>query len=142
MPQPNLIHPIDVTVHRLNRAQMVMDDDAREPMHGARSTTADVVNIKAQISWGDRGRVQNEAGGVEEKSDGYILCRWSDLRAVGGAFKRGDRIVSFGTGLNKIDVDLYITKNEPMAHWPDQGGSSIVRFHFSDRNPHQHQGDL
>lgn len=119
-----------------------MDADAREPMHGARSTTADVVIIKAQISWGDRGRVQNEMAGVEEKSDGYILCRWSDLRAKGGPFKRGDKIASIGTGLNALVTDLYITKNEPMGHWPDQGGTSIVRFHFSDRNPHQHQGDL
>lgn len=140
--QPNLIHPIQVVVHRLNRSTLVMDADAREPMHGARDTTADAVKILAQISWGERGRPQNEPAGVEEKSNGYILCRWSDLRKAGGAFKRGDKIVSIGAGLNSLAVELYILGNKPMAHWPDQGGTTLVRFHFADRKPYQQTGDL
>lgn len=140
---PNLIHPIDVTVQRLNRSELVMDADAREPMHGARSVAADTVTVKAQISWGTRGQPQSEMGGVEEKSDGHITCRWSDLVLLtGGAFKRGDRVTQLGTGARAIAVDLYITKNIPMGHWPDQGGSTLVRFYFQDRKPVQQSGDL
>jgi hypothetical protein len=142
MPNPNLIHPIPVVVQRHNRAKQVMDDEAREPLHGARTSAADVVNIDAQVSWGTRGRVQNEAGGVEEKSDGYILCRTSDLRTKGGPFKRGDKIVTIGTGDNALAVELFITQMDPMGHWPDQGGSSLLKFMFSDRKPFNQTGDL
>lgn len=138
MVMPNLIHPIDVTIKRLNKTELVMDDDAREPMHGARTTAADLVTFKAQIAWGDRARVQMEMGGVEEKSDGYITCRWIDIKALtGGVPKRGDQVVQLGSGVAAIPVNLFITKMEPMGHWPDQGGSTLVRFHFQDRQPYQ-----
>lgn len=143
MPNPNLIHPIDITVQRLNRGELVMDEDAREPMHGARSVSADQVVIKAQVNWGAKGNPLFTDLGPEEKSDGYILCRTSDLRSKGGSFKRGDKIITMGAGDNALTgLDLYITKVEPMGHWPDQGGSSMVRFHFADRKPVQQSGNL
>lgn len=135
MPNPNLIHPISVIVERLNTAEMVMDPDTREPMHGARSSAADRITVQAQINWGARKRPSFDGGGVEENSDGYILCRTYDLQKLGGLLKRGDRIVQIGTGANAIEVDLYLTRQEPMGHWPDQNGATLVRYHFEDRAP-------
>jgi hypothetical protein len=136
MPNPRLIHPVTVVVERYDTGEQVFDPDTNEPIHGARGVTSERVTIKAQIKWSAKVDPHFTSAGVEEKSDGYILCRRSDLRAAGGEFKRGDRILSIGTGDNEQgDLDVYILKEEPMGHWQDLGGSSLVKYHFQDRTP-------
>lgn len=136
MANPRLIHPVWVTIERLARAEQVLDPDTNEPLHGARGVAAERVTLRVQVKWGAKVDPRFTGVGVEEHSDGYILCRRTDLRANGGEFKRGDRILTIGTGDNaQSNLDLYILKEEPMGHWQDQGGSSLVKYHFADRAP-------
>lgn len=142
MVRPNLVHPIQVTVERFNRDGMIMDGDAREPIHGARAAAADVVTLPAQVKWDEKDDPEPQEGGVRSNSSGYILCRFVDLDLYLGAgqrFKRGDRITTMGvtTGL-----DLYITGNKPMGHYPDQRGAGLIRYNFADRKPKQQRGNL
>lgn len=132
MPLPRLIHPVPVVIEQADPAGRVYDRDAREPIHGARGTA--IVNIDAQIQWGTKGAPEYEGTGVRERSDGYILVRLYDLNAKGVTLKRGDRIISTGAGLGLITgLDLFLLRMQPAGHWPDQGGSTLLRWFFEDR---------
>lgn len=139
---PNLIHPIDVTIERLTRSEMVMDLQAREPYHGARSSTTQTFVLPAQIKWSAKDDDQPQEGGVREVSNGYILCRILDMETVMGVgerLKRGDRIVTIG---NISDLDLYVVREEPIAHLQQTTGASMIKYHFEDRHPVRQVGDL
>lgn len=129
MPVPNLIHPIPVTIEPIEAAAAVWDAEAREPLHGARSTSSFVIN--AQISWDLERNPRDHPAGVAEESTGYILVRYVDMDAQSVSIKRGDRITKIGARA----MDLYVTGTKPRAHWPDQGGPTLVRFYFGDRQP-------
>lgn len=134
---PNLIHPVRVKVKRLVRDELVMDLDAREPYHGRRTTTSSEVTIDAQIKWRARDDLVPQMAGVVERSIGYILVRLIDMDAAMGTgvrFKRGDQIVEMGV---LSGLDLYIVREEPIAHWHDQGGTTLIKYHFEDRAPVQ-----
>lgn len=142
MPRPNLIHPVEVTIERLARNEMVMDNDAREAVLGPRSTSANSYTVPAQIKWDDRSAPTPEGAGARERDSGYILCRIFDLDNILGAgqrFKRGDRIVKMG---HVEGLDLYIVKDPPIGHWPDQSGETLIKYHFEDRKPVRQMGDL
>jgi hypothetical protein len=142
VPNPRLIHPVPVTIARLNRAAMVFDEDAREGLHGARTTPADVVTLPAQVRWATRDDPQPQGGGVREVSRGALVFHRDDLRRAGVELKRGDRITQIGTGPNALAVDLYLLGNEPMAHYPDQGGAPLLKWTFGDRNPASAPGSV
>lgn len=142
MPLPRLIHPVDVTVERLTRSGLVMDDDAREAVHGPRSSAAQTFVIPAQIKWDKQDNPDPEEGGTRQRSTGYILCRPTDLDTVlgtGQRLKREDRITAIGVNTG---LDLYITGTGPMGHYPDQSGQSLIRYFFEDRKPVRQRGDL
>lgn len=142
MPRPRLIHPINVTVERLVRSELIMDDDAREPIHGLRTTTAQTFTIPAQIKWDKQDNPDPEEGGARNRSTGYILCRPVDLDNKLGAnqrLKRGDRITAMGVNTG---LDIYITGTAPMGHYPDQNGHGLIKYFFEDRKPVQQRGDL
>lgn len=142
MPTPHLLHPTQVTIERLTRDQMVMDVDAREPVHGARTTTGQTVVLPAQIKWSEKAKDEPQEGGVRERSSGYILCRELDMdriMGVGQRLKRGDRISAMG---HTTGLDLYIMMEEPIAHYPVHQGSTLIKYHFEDRHPVRQRGDL
>lgn len=137
MPLPNLIHPVDVTIERFNASEMLMDADTRSPIHGARSASGDTVIIEAQIKIDDADMPDHGVGGDRLIQSGYILCRTVDMDNVLGAgqrLKKGDHIIAIGVNTG---LDLYITKNQRMGHYPDQNGASLIRYYFEDRNPVQ-----
>lgn len=139
---PRLIHPVDVKVERLIRSELVMDNDAREPFHGPRTTTAESYTIKAQVKWSAKDDLDPSGGGSLERSVGYILVRLVDMDSilgVGVRLKRGDRITEIGV---QTGLDLYIVKEAPAGHYPDQSGQSLIKYHFEDRHPVQQVGDL
>jgi hypothetical protein len=140
--EPELIHPVPVTLELLNRAAMAFDADAREGLHGARSTAADVVTVEAQIRWEVKDDPMPEQVGMRQRSRGYILVRNEDLREQAVVLKRGDRIVQIGEDENALSVDLYLTGQEPIAHYPDQLGATLLKWHFEDRHPVRQVGDL
>src|SRR5690349_19750276 len=115
MPKPRLIHPIEVTIEPLNRAGMVMDDDAREPMNGARGGTT--YKIQAQIRWQDKDQPNAQRGGVRETSRGYILVETEAMRTLGKTLARGDRITQIGSDDNALPVNLFLGEQEPLGHY-------------------------
>lgn len=112
-----------------------MDDDAREPIHGSRSTSVDEKTLPAQIKIDETDDPQPNGGGPRLIASGYILCRPVDMDTYLGAdvrLKRGDKIIAMG---HFTELDLYITRRGEMGHYPDQDGYSLVRYYFHDREP-------
>lgn len=126
---PNLIHPVDVHIEQLDKASTVYDDDFREPVQQA--AHAVVKYLKGQVSWGESKQLGTTAAGVEENAAGYVLFRYIDLEKAGVTLKLNDKIVKLG----KIATDLYITKIAPCGHYQDQGGATLVKAYFMDRQP-------
>jgi hypothetical protein len=121
---------------------MLMDNEAREPIHGARTTATQTFTLPVQAKWNDAADPTPMEGGPREEDRGYILARMKDMDLYlgpGERIKRGDRIVAMGvlTGL-----DLYITGTEPIGHYPDQAGATMVKYRFADRHPVHQAGDL
>lgn len=157
MPIPRLHHPIPVVIEPIDRTDTVYDPYAREPVgqvvrEGESTGTGDRVTIKGQISYHSSGFKQDQAYasdiGIEERTKGYIACRYKDLIAgglveeSGGVYskvkiKRGDRIVQIG----KEVVNYYIIGYKPFAHYPRQK-QTMIEIDFEDRHPADQQGDL
>lgn len=137
MVQPNLIHPVKITVQRELKTATIVDADFREPVQQAARKSQFIVS--GQVSWGQDQALMMTSGGATEDSDGYVLFRYIDLQRIGESVVRGDRITKTG----KIDVDVYVVRVQPMGHWPDIGGATIFRAYFKDRAPsRQNRGDL
>ncbi len=157
MPQPRLIHPISVVIQPIDRTDTVYDPYAREPVgqvvrEGESTGTGSEVTVKAQISYYSASAKQDypmpQNYGMEEKTMGYIACRYKDLVAgglveeSGGLYtkvkiKRGDRITQIG----KESVNYYITGYKPFGHYPRQK-QTLIQINFEDRHPSDQQGDL
>ena len=37
--------------------------------------------------------------------------------------------------IGSVDTDVFITRLEFQGHYPDQGGPTLVKAHFTDRQP-------
>lgn len=134
MPLPRLLHPIAIGIRQLSRAKTLVDDDLREPRGDANREAA--FTVPGQVKWFDIERFQGTQMGPEGHSDGYVLFRLPDLRAAGvGRIHQGDRFVTMGTGPNQVEVDVYVNNLRYMGHYPDQGGPTLVRAYFKDRQP-------
>lgn len=129
MPLPNLLHPVDIHVEKIDRASTAYDHDAREPiMQAARET---IVVVPGQVNWGTQKGLEPSKVGPREDASGYVLFRYVDLVAVGVVLEDNDRIAKMGN----VDTDVYISKLEPEGHYPDQGGPTLVKAFFVDRQP-------
>lgn len=130
---PRLIHPVPVTIERLQTSETIYDVDAREPVkQGYRKQSFD---LYAQISWGTHDGEQPTRLGAQDEEQGYILFRRVDLLNASPTPyhpQRNDRIVTIGT---LPDLKLYIVSVQPMGHYPDQGGYSLWKCRFVDRAP-------
>lgn len=149
MTVPNLIHPIPVEIQRVVTGITLMDPISREPVRqlwksGQGPGTGTVLSMDAQVNWLD-GKVASPKltrGGVEEKSEGYLLLRVFDLLAEGvvtenvdGTYYlgivRGDRIVRIG----RRRTNLYVLFFRDVGNYPDELGSTLLEVHFADRTP-------
>ena len=132
---PNLIHPIPVEITPLLRQNTIVDDDYREEVqtvaYGATTT------VVGQIKWTADNRLRTTRAGNEDESGGYILFRRVDLDAAGlsDSPKQGDRILAYGSGTGRREVDVYVVRTRPEGHYPDQGGYSLIKAFFRDRSP-------
>jgi len=134
---PNLLHPVPITIQQQDAPNTKVDDIFREPVQ--QSARKAKVVLQGQVKWGQDESLVPGKGGPKEDSDGYVLFRYVDQSTVGVTLKRGDRF----TKLGKIDVDVYIVSIEPMGHWQDQGGATLFRAYFKDRQPgKQNRGTL
>jgi hypothetical protein len=127
---PMLPHPTSVTIEPLDESVLIKDADAREVKRGERGGTP--FTIDAQIKWNDFATPLVLAQGVREEFDGWILVRCCDMDDLGITIKRRDRITAMGT---LTDLSLYILGSQPLGHYPDQGGHTLLRYYFSTRKP-------
>lgn len=133
MVAPRLIHPVDVELEQLSRSTTVVDDEFREPIQqGDRSTR---VTLQAQPKWGFDDKNIPTKLGSDSEADGYFLFRTDQLATAGVTIQQGDRFVSVGSGANKRDIDVYVVRLQPMGHYTDQLGNTLLRAWFKDRHP-------
>lgn len=126
---PNLLHPVPCRIEQLDAAETIFDEDMRAPVQQAAREV--VVQVQGQISWESEMKFEPSSGGPKERADGYVLFRFIDLNALSITLRQGDRFVKLGN----IETDLYLAALEPTGHWPDQGGATMVKAHFTDRQP-------
>lgn len=141
-PTPRLIHPVNIIVERLERNELLFDNDAREPFHGPRTTVLDTFKLPAQIRWFEKNDAEAQEAGIREGDSGYVLLRLVDMDRIMGTgerLKRGDRIIKMGV---LEDLNVYIIREAPIAHWPDQLGATLIKYFYEDRRPVFQQGDL
>jgi hypothetical protein len=129
VPIPTLLHPVPVTVQKLDRDATVFDADYKEQLQ--REARAEAVICPGQIFWVQDQAKQLMPGGAREDSDGYVLFRYIDLQALDITIDREDRFTAFGSTL----VDVYVVKLTPMGHYADAGGPTLVKAWFKDRQP-------
>lgn len=129
MPVPRLIHPVPVTIQQIDKSATIMDEDAREPIQSAARPVSKTLN--GQVKWQSQFDEQNTRVGTIESASGYVLFRQIDLTAKSIVLQNEDRISRIGTS----DTDVYITNLRPVGHYPDQGGHTMIKAFFDDRQP-------
>lgn len=129
MTVPNLLDPVPVTIVQGDVASTLYDEDAREPVQQLAHQTP--VTLQGQVKWGAVEEVEMERQGVAEGADGYVLFRKIDLDVKGVTLAKNDRFTQIGL----VETDVYILKLQPMGHYTDQGGHTLVRAWFEDRTP-------
>ena len=130
---PNLIHPIPTDIQPFQPEETIQDDGYSEPVQA--TTYGDTYTIPGQWKWFSDYELRMQANGAQEASDGYVVLRLIDLEALGQSIKRGDRIAGYGTGRGRQELDVYVVRLRFEGHYPDQGGPSLVKAFFSDRQP-------
>lgn len=128
---PSLIHPVPCVVRRLNVAATTLDQDFREPV-GQAARHVDHT-LPGQVKWGMDKNYSSMRIGPVETSDGYVLFRMADIRAVGGGFsiKRDDQLVSIGG----IETNVFVVALRYEGHYTHLGGPAFVKAFFKDREP-------
>jgi len=129
MPIPNLLHPVPIIIRLIEQAETFFDEDTREPVQMmARKPT---VTLDAQVRWPRSKDADPSMAGRVDESRGYVLLRKIDLDNASVSISIGDNIIKVGT----IDHDLYVNELEPLGHYGDQGGHTMLKCYFNDRSP-------
>lgn len=129
MPIPRLLHPVPVTIEQISKATTLYDEDAREPIQFAARPVSKTLD--GQAKWQSQFAEGNTRGGTTEGAAGYVLFRQIDLDAKSIVLQIEDRISRIGT----LDTDVYISRLRPVGHYPDQGGHTMIKAFFDDRQP-------
>ena len=142
MALPRLIHPVQVTFEVFNPGAMIMDKEAREPIHGARSQAGDSYVIPCQVNFSKKDDPDANIGGTVTETVGYFLARAFDMDNILGAgkrLKRGDRVVSYtslGPTFEVVPCNLFILRGDPYGHYPERG-ATLYKYQVTDRDPVQ-----
>lgn len=120
-----------IIIQQLDLAATIQDEDYREPVAQAARSSKKTVN--GQVAWGGDADLAYTKGGVQLKADGYVLFRYVDLAAATPSItlRDNDRFTKLGL----LEVDVYIVKLQPVGHYTDQGGATMVKAFFMDRQP-------
>ncbi len=125
---PNLQHPVPIDVVSLDLANTIQDDDHRETVQQTATTTT--LGVPGQVKWYAE-EMEIDAGGRKVKATGYILFRYLDLTARSVTLKFNSRFTKIGN----ITCLVYVVNLAPLGHYPDQGGATMVKAFFHDRQP-------
>ena len=129
MPLPRLIHPVPILIRLSDDDETFFDDDAREPVQKmARKPT---VQLDGQVRWPRSVDPDPVNAGDVKDSRGYILFRQKDIDDAGVVLSKGDNIIKIG----KLDSNEYINEFEPLGHYPDQGGHTLLKAYYAGRAP-------
>lgn len=130
---PRLIHPIPTQIQSVLPQNTIQDDGYNEPVQSV--SYGDTYTINGQWKWYSEKELRQMRSGTEEGSDGYVLLRIRDLKTLGKTLSRGDRIVGYGSGIGRVELDVYVVKIRYEGHYQDQGGPALVKAFFLDRQP-------
>jgi hypothetical protein len=136
MPLPRLLHPVRTHIEPINKAQTTYDSDAREPIQNVTREARIVIPAQIEYRKNPNGTPGMEMpsmtpGGAFLMQVNYLLIRRKDADALGYSPAVSDRIAKIG----HMDVDLYVKWMQPIAHYPDQNGWSLLRLYCQDREP-------
>jgi len=129
MTQPNLIHPVPITIQQLVKDETLYDEDYREPVQ--QSVRTQSIEVPGQVRYGSSQELGVTTSGPKEGEAGYVLFRYRDLAAASVTLQQNDRFTKIG---NEI-VDVYVTRTQPIGHYPSAGGATLVKAFFTDRQP-------
>jgi hypothetical protein len=128
MPNPNLIHPIEITIQKINKSKTNYDTAHRAPIQ--QSTRKENIVIFGQVKW-DETRMSVDIAGISIEVAGYVLFKRSDLIEKNTKIEFNDRFIKFGNQ----ETSMYVVGLKYSGHYPDQNGSSLIKAFFSDRVP-------
>lgn len=131
MPEPNLIHPIEITLERRDLVNTIYDEDTREPVRQLARKTQTPIN--AQILWEFADDPNPNPAGIKLGERGYFLVKTRDMRDAGLTIKQGDRTI-LQDPITLEDIPVYVTRTRPMGHYPGLG-ATLLRAYFEDRSP-------
>lgn len=127
---PRLLNPTKVTVTEIDSPKQRIDPLRRTPVNFIAKQVS--YKVDAQVKWntqiGDFANPIMTGTGPDEREMGYIVCLLKDLKALGKALKRGDRINVAGQFIN---LNLFILRVEYGSHYG--GEFKLVRAVFTDR---------
>lgn len=129
MPLPKLLHKTTVLIEQIDRSSTHWDEDAREAVQ--RTGRKQQVELVAQVRWPRSVSAVPTVAGRTEDGRGYLLFREVDLEAKSVVLQEGDKIVRIG----KKYTDMYLEEFEPLGHYQDQGGNTLLKAYFVDRKP-------
>lgn len=130
---PNLIHPLPTDFQSLQALNTIQDSGYQEPVQTV--SYGAVFSVPGQWKWFSSRELRMQKYGAEEGENGYVLLRPFDLRAIGKSVNRGDRIVGYGSGSGRVDLDVYIIRVSYEGHYQDINGPGLMKAFFSDRQP-------
>jgi hypothetical protein len=122
--KPKLIHPVEVTIYRIDRVATQFDPDFREPIGDVKYESTPVT-VKAQVKY-DRFQALNMVpGGDSPQTSGYLLIE----NEPPGGLNKGDKIASIAG----VPVELYITEKRPAVHYRGQARMLKILFEAGAR---------
>lgn len=133
MPLPNLLHPIPTDFQSFEPQNTIQDEGYQEPVQTVAYSA--VFTVPGQWKWYSSRELRMQKSGAQQGEDGYVLVRPFDLNAIGKKIAIGDRIVGYGVGAARVDLDVYVVRVRPEGHYPDLKGPGLLKAFFSDRQP-------
>lgn len=117
--RPKLIHPVEVTIYRVDRVATQFDPDFREPLAGVRYEPVPVT-VKAHVKYDRFEALNMVAGGDSPVTTGYLLIE----KEPPGGLNKGDKIAAIAGQ----PVELYVTEKRPAVHYGGKARMLKVLF--------------
>jgi hypothetical protein len=133
---PHLLHKTKCVIEPVDLEGTSYDEDAREEIDNMARKPTITISAQCEYRRGMQSRTGSDlqavvAGGTNLEEFGYILVRVRDCASKGWTPAVGDRVAKMGRRL----TDCYIMAIQPIAHYADQDGATLLRCYVQDRTP-------
>lgn len=138
MPQPKLIHPLNIVIKPLDTSTTIYDANAREAIQIVKRKVT--ITIAGQVEYRDftqhaQSDARYEKQGFVGEERGYILIRYIDAAQLGYVPAIGDEITMIGLDtLTPQSTIAFVHRLKPCMHYP-RFGKTAVKLYFADRKP-------